>query len=356
MENTDNILKMTENNRDISNDSICCNVSEHYNNATDNIHTDPMIDGYKLFFGNPFLVTFLVIDVLALLANILSIAATIHVPHSLNLHLKLVVSLAVSDICVSVSFFTLMLIYIIPGWNACVLYLSNILTQCAVSTTLMNLLAMAIDHYIAVVKPLHYAQIISSFRQKSVLFLLWIVGVLIGIRAVIVALITHRLVNETHALCDEIFHIHNIAISNAVASVPYVLVLLELCVLIYLYLCIFAAIRKFQDRCQTRQHDNTHNSKAIITTMIIVGTFFICWIPLSVYRLTRIVLYYIDIERLLELSKSAHLRYIDRILLMLWHFNSLCDPIIYALRLQDVRQGYRGLFRKLCNHQQSRNS
>ena len=356
MKDTDNTLKMTEHYGDISNDSICCNVSEYYDNATDSNHTDSTIDGDKEFFGNPVKVAFFLIAILALLANIMSIAATLHIPHSLNLHLKLVISLAVSDICASASLITIMLFDIIPGRSICISHLASTLYNCAVSTSLMNILAMAIDHYIAIVKPLHYAQIISSFRQKSVLLLLWIVGVLIGIRAVIVALITHRLANETHALCDEIFRIHDVAIHNAVASVLYLLALLELCVLIYLYLRIYVAIRKFQDRCHTRQHDNTHNSKAIITSLFIVGTFFICWIPLSAYRLTNIVLYYIDIERLLEFRESSRLEYLQWVLLMLWHFNSLCDPFIYALRLQSIQQGYRRLFGKLCNYQQSRNS
>ena len=92
------------------------------------------------------------------------------------------------------------------------------------------------------------------------------------------------------------------------------------------------------------------NKKGLITTMCIVGTFMVCWLPFCIFAV--IVLVDIGLHNKLELHErsSKIYNYLYALLLM----NCLCDPVIYALRMREVKLGYRRLlgrcFKKYKHH------
>ena len=61
--------------------------------------------------------------------------------------------------------------------------------------------------------------------------------------------------------------------------IPYFLVMPELIVLIILYTRIYVAYKKFVTRQRAFRPDEQHTNKAIVTTLLVVGTFMIGWVP-----------------------------------------------------------------------------
>ena len=86
------------------------------------------------------------------------------------------------------------------------------------------------------------------------------------------------------------------------------------------------------------------NKKGLVTTLCIVGTFMVCWLPFCLFTgitVVKMALYPESSEEYYRLSVK-----VDKYLYALLILNSLCDPAIYALRMRDVQIGYRRLIRK----------
>ena len=293
----------------------------------------------------PLNIVLIALSLVGLVANSLSIIATLHIPHGQTTHSKLIINLAVSDICIILSVFLNVIEKVTSPLHLstnCVEVANQAFLDFALLAILMNLLAMGIDHYIAIIKPMHYHQIISNFRGNMIIVFIWIISVFGGFLDIIVGGF-----KETHSdKTDEDFCSKVYRDDFQAMLIIFGLVLLELLVLGYIYLCIFCEVRQLLKRGATLHQDDMHNKKAIITTLLIIGTFMVCLVPNSLFQLITYVLIHTDREALI---RSLHtILFIHNALWVLMLSNSICDPIIYALRLQDVQRGYKIMVAKLC--------
>ena len=282
------------------------------------------------------------------ITNLLSILATLNIPQDQTPHTKFIISLAVSDVCValqvSISGFVTRFSHEIILSN-CFWLIETVFINFALFATLLNLLVMATDHYVAILKPLHYEDIMSSFRANLIIFCVWIISTISGLLDIIVAVFTKPL-HHSHGLPEEPNVCYDVTEDSFHAqTAPAFLVLIEMILLVFLYVRVFLEYKNCSRRRQFFQQSNTHNKKAIVTTGLIIGTFLICWVPVSVYW---IVEYYIkDIQNRIRIILGPF----SYILMVT---NTICDAVIYASRIPVVRTGYRNMFRKLCRR--NRNS
>ena len=117
-----------------------------------------------------------------------------------------------------------------------------------------------------------------------------------------------------------------------------------LIVMVASYAQIYASVRK-----QPNPAMDSHRT-VLYTSLFIVGSFIICWMPLCIYNIIVIIWVHVDVDSVLD----AHnfFRNIDRHLFNLLMINSLVDPIIYSTRLKEVQLGFKQLFQRcsyLCN-------
>ena len=301
-----------------------------------------------IILSDPLNILLLVLCFLGLSINIVSIAATLHIPHGQTAHSKLIINLAISDSCIILSIFLQILEKILSPLHSheyCIETANQGFLNFALLASLINLLAMAIDQYVAILNPMHYHEIMSRFRGNLMLFLIWIISFVGGLIDFIVGAAIGGENGEDFCL-----RIYTDKFESQIVLLG--LIIPELFVLIFLYSCIFLEVKKLLGRGHALHQDDLHNKKAIITTLLIIGTFMFCWVPNSVYQITMYVMIQTDPERVTREINTYVL--IHTILWILMVSNSLCDPIIYALRLREVQRGYNRMLIKVCKMKKSR--
>ena len=286
---------------------------------------------------------------LGLLMNILNIVAIANAPSALTPHSRFVISLALSDLCIILP--TLgqklmnQLYYFERAFNFKVYLCYNVaiysyFEPCVILVSLLNLLALGVDHFIAIVKPLHYTRIVSNSRTKTTIALIWAVSFITVVLETVPEIINYCTTEDKGiTFCK---HMND----EYVSRIPYLLVIPVFMTLIILYTRIFIAYRRFVTRRQLFRPDDQHNNKAIVTTLLIIGTFMFGWVPYCLIEILQMFFF----GKTIHFSGEA-LEYVWFISIMCKAFimlNSLCDALIYALRLAVVKEGYKAIFRKCC--------
>ncbi|XP_060601446.1 histamine H2 receptor-like [Ruditapes philippinarum] len=289
-------------------------------------------------FTNPIEVTSFIICVLGLIANCLSIIATIHIPHGQSTHSKLIISLGVSDSLILIAILLHNLMYIFTSWDACTKLTKRLILDTALLATLINLFVMAIDHNLAIMKPLHYRRFMSKFRGNCLIIFIWVFSLIMGLTEVIVGLVTKGQMKQPFC----------IVVSNDEFDIELIIIgviFFVLLAIVVIYVRIYTLVKQLMNRDRMMHQDEMHSYKAIVTTLLIIGTFTLFWAPDGIFQ----VYMYIKLktDRFYVYMNVKRFTTINDILFLLLQFNSLADPLIYAIRLREVQRGYKVVFYKL---------
>lgn len=317
------------------------NATSWTNLQPQNIH-----ERAEVILSQPETILILVLSFLALLVNTVSICATANIPHGLTTHSKLIISLAFSDILVTFSVFIHVLNKVFNSANlpplldpderltsSCMFALINGLNIMAHLISLLNLLAMAIDHYIAVLQPLYYNTILSRIKGNIMIALLWILAFIGGFCNFLTGLSTYKDRERYMNYCEVIMY-------NNFQGEYLIMITTFICLvsISFIYLRIYCEVKAINSRLTYLQKDNFHNKKSLITTLLIIGTFILCWLPTCIFQIAMVIQIHVNrdmVQKLFVTLLRAN-KYLYALLLL----NSVCDPIIYAVRLKDVQMGY----------------
>lgn len=297
-------------------------------------------------FNQPENIITLILCFLALAVNILSIAATAHIPHGLTHHSKLIISLAVSDILVTLSVFMHILIKVLVApvipptmdkmeerlTSACMFQFVNSINITAHLISLLNLYAMALDHYISVMQPLHYYHIMNNFRGNLMITILWVIAVIGGFSNFFAGF------GKTQKDSFVNFCEYTLYTEYQAEYIVIIMALICLVSILVIYIRIYREVKQINAKCVTLLKDGLHNKKAFRTTLLIIGTFVVCWLPSMTFQLAMIIQVHVNTESVRKLFST--LIRANKYLYALLLVNSLCDPIIYAVRLKEVQHGY----------------
>ncbi|XP_060086201.1 melanocortin receptor 5-like [Ylistrum balloti] len=311
-----------------------------------NLQPQNLHERVEVILCQPETILILLLSFLALLVNILSICATANIPHGLTTHSKLIISLALSDILITLSVFFHLLNKVLnfvkfpplldPNdrlVSSCMFALINGLNTMAHLISLLNLLAMAIDHYTAVFQSLYYNTILSRKKGNIIIAFLWILAFIGGFCNFLTGLGSYKNRARYVNYCEVIMYndFHGEYLVMLVTFICFVCIS-------FMYLRIYCEVRKINNRLTYLQKDNFHNKKSLITTLLIIGTFIICWLPTCIFKIAMIIQIRVNreiVQKLFVTFLRAN-KYLYALLLL----NSVCDPIIYAVRLRDVQMGY----------------
>lgn len=280
----------------------------------------------------------------------------------------LLVSLAVSDLCVAILVMPTALIYeVLEKWTFgtvfCDVWVSFDVLSCTAS--ILNLCAISVDRYWAITKPLEYGIKRTPRRMMLCVALVWLGAACISLPPLLI-------------LGNEHYSEDGIPLCNVCQNFGYQIYAtlgsfyIPLTVMLFVYYQIFRAARRIvmdekraQTRLETALNGGTQEKpiepggatqlipphhkrlrfqlakerKASTTLGIIMSAFTICWLPFFILALVRP---FLDENQQVPKTLSS-------LFLWLGYANSLLNPIIYATLNRDFRKPFQEILYFRCS-------
>ncbi|XP_058813096.1 5-hydroxytryptamine receptor 1-like [Topomyia yanbarensis] len=278
----------------------------------------------------------------------------------------LLVSLAISDLCVALLVMPTALLYeVLEEWKFgtvfCDIWVSFDVLSCTAS--ILNLCAISVDRYWAITKPLEYGVKRTPRRMILVIVLVWLVAACISLPPLLILGNEHMTNGHPScSVCQNFFY--QIYATLGSFYIP-------LAVMLFVYCQIFRAARRIvmeEKRAQTRLETAINGNatpekkltpcgkvlvstphhkrlrfqlakerKASTTLGIIMSAFVICWLPFFILALVRPFL------------GDDHPT-LSSLFLWLGYANSLLNPIIYATLNRDFRKPFQEILYFRCSN------
>ena len=334
-------------------DNVTMSLGGNHSAYTEDLYEYQLGHRLRTILFSPENVIALILGTMGITLNVLSILAISRLCYSqLTSHFRLILNLAISDILIGVSLIMFIIINaFVPLYpvgqgpadkrlvSRCLYMFTRGLNCTGLAITLLNLMGMAIDHYIAIMRPLHYTIMLSRERSICMIATLWVCAILFGFSDFFSAYPKYSHYTDKYNFC-EFVHLTKYNEEYAV----FVLALACLVIMLFIYIRIYMEVRKHHSRqtsAHSTQQDIVKNKKAIITTLLILGTFILCWLPLCIFSIVLIIL--VSINPAVVAQNTQVLIKVDSYLFNLLLLNVIADPIIYAARVKEVQFGYRRL-------------
>ena len=198
---------------------------------------------------------------------------------------------------------------------------------------LLHLILLVMEHYVAIIRPLHYSTWIRGRYIVCRLATVWIIPV-------ILVVISTYLPEKQLVLKISDWTIYTRMETKDIFRLPFILGCFIGIVVVNIYM--YKAVRRQQRLHDFQNHQATHNNKVLVITILNVGSFFVCWFPVVIAEIifqikgpTGYDTYY----------NNKDIKHLAECVVLL---NSVCDPLIYAIRLAEVRKMWQKLFCCLC--------
>ncbi|XP_026229040.1 histamine receptor H2b [Anabas testudineus] len=230
------------------------------------------------------------------------------------------------------------------GGTLCNIYISLDIMLCTCS--ILTLLAISVDRYLAVSAPLSYSRRVTPIRVTLVLIAVWAWSLAVSFVPVHLGWNTadYKVQHLDWAIRDEDktgsycqFEWNNNYVLIYVIGLFY----LPLLLMCGMYLCIFRVAREqvLRIRAATPSFARTTSAlarehKATVTLAAVLGTFIICWFP-----------YFTFFTYMGMKEKTTPPNTLYSVVLWLGYFNSTLNPILYPAFNRDFRRAYGGLLR-----------
>lgn len=278
----------------------------------------------------------------------------------------LLVSLAVSDLCVAILVMPTALIYeVLEKWTFgeifCDVWVSFDVLSCTAS--ILNLCAISVDRYWAITKPLEYGVKRTPRRMMLCVALVWLCAACISLPPLLILGNEH--VDENNLPMCAVCQNFGYQIYATLGSFY-----IPLTVMLFVYYQIFRAARRIvmdEKRAQTRLETAINGTqekpiepggqlmpsphqkklrfqlakerKASTTLGIIMSAFTICWLPFFILAVVRP---FVSEDHYIPKTLSS-------VFLWLGYANSLLNPIIYATLNRDFRKPFQEILYFRCS-------
>ncbi|CRK90717.1 CLUMA_CG004410, isoform A, partial [Clunio marinus] len=238
-----------------------------------------------------------------------------------------VLSLAISDILVGLTLPYHLTFYLGSELGSskhwCLLRFFFVIMACCVS--IWNLIAIALDRYIAICYPLHY----SRYMTRKIALCLMAFGWIVGLTIAAIPLIWNKWEHAQECEFDQIFYPWYM-----VGVITPVFSLVWLCML-FVYCRIWReASKQVKQLRTTGQQEGTSDWKSVQMVLLILGCFTICWLPYFIVACSQIY-------RIIESSSAV--AYMAAFTLAM--SNSAMNPLIYAWKNSNFRQAFCNLLK-----------
>ena len=290
------------------------NETLDYDNDTMTQENDIWLRAVAMFSKSSTVVA-VILGIMALFGNITSLLALTQISRRLSSYIYIIISLALSDIVITVTMMLSIVHKIIhpayyPGFgpenarltSRCMFVCIKAVNTMALTSTLLNALAMALDHYVAILRPMHHQIILTKRRIALMITGLWMLSALIGFSDYFSGLYNYSDYSNKYNYCEYIY------LTKYQEEYPvFGIAIICLLVMIYVYTKIYITVRRHQ-RSEFRQMHK--NKKAMITTVLLLGSFVLCWLPICLFQITMSILTQTNFNYVE--TRAANLRKLDQ--------------------------------------------
>ena len=276
--------------------------------------------------------------------NILSIGAILNIRGYRTVHHILLLNVAVCDMVGSLllwMYYNSPLIFPrfeITTLGHCmfitlVLVAPYILSLC---NSMFSLLILAANQYLAICNPFWSTTKVTKGKIRICIICAWVLSTILSISPAFLMLAMTRTQHCTHYATD--MAVHSLEIC-AYSLAGLIFIIVALYVRVYSKILIYR-----QEHSQIRRNrngiDSEGNFKAFITTAILTGTLVLFWLP---YMVFHFISAHIEYESVPDIVLYAKFYVIDFLPVL----NFLTDPIVYGIRMKEIRGGYQHMFARL---------
>ena len=274
-------------------------------------------------------------SLLGMLLNTTTIMALVHLPWCSRPNLRLLLSFCAANLIFAGNFLVYMVaVYSNPkGSGYAVTCLSfEVLRSVIYLYLYFNLASIILDLYLAVTNPLGYASIVTSERTNKLLIIIAVISVI----TVLLALtfnyltITDKTIVYIHESSCSVYNTYlYIRSLNWIFKVS---VFVSIPVFIVLLIIIFLAVKATNSAANAQPS----NTRSVVTVMLVVTVFLVCYGP------------YQFISFYMQHSPDSYHRFstVAKIFERMFYLNGFFTPLIYSLRMRDVKKGYTLMFKK----------
>lgn len=298
---------------------------------------------YKIFVP-----PMLLVCLISIITNIRVLLSVHWIRRPLTPTLHISLSLAAADACTSamlgIGLFLNSYLPIVWGIEgSCIVqYITEILRLSGVIITVVHLLTLSINHYLGILKPLRYISMMTTRKVTIIVVLLWIIPFLVMLSYFLTVPDQNYWMDcESDSFINEVTFRYRFTL----------LFFIPLILMIFCYTHILIIIKKQQRRwaklsragsTRTKGVRNAYqqknsmegNIKAIYTTLLILGSCVIGWLPacLSFLLICQLGCLYEPDD--ININATFFMSVIINVLIIL---KTLVNPIIYSSRMIEIQ-------------------
>ncbi|KAF8763763.1 Beta-4C adrenergic receptor like protein [Argiope bruennichi] len=286
----------------------------------------------------------LIVCVLSLVFNLIILLSVRWVRKSLSPTLLLSLSLAVADayasLVIGVGLVVNSLLPIVYGvdmgpFSNCYVLVLEAFRLGGMVVAVFHLLALAINHYIGILRPLHYAATVTRGTVAWAITCMWIFPV-------VFFLAYFSLVPEDgfrSPYCSTYDFLLRIPFRLTVSTLFFVpLILMSI-----MYIHMFITVKRHQlGVLQHQTGRQLHKSvKAVITTLLILGTYVVGWMPAVLFFVLTCLDCPIPVTQIQLWVRVYVAIFINSMIVV----KSFLDPIIYVARMPEIKGALGAMYR-----------
>lgn len=228
----------------------------------------------------------------------------------------------------------------------------------AAHTSILLLLAVASERYIAIIHSLHYHQYVTERRAVVLIIAIWIYTMTFSFFFPLFWFNDWKEVQKKTGMTTNTCEFLTVVKQEYILYYLFPCFMLVVVIMMMIYCRIVVVAKKQADKIQDyfsnhlapgrsdRSANLKKNMKMFKTSAIIIGLFLLCWVPFFTVVIIQITTQNTEVDGILQLTRTY--------LTLLVILNSAMNPVIYAFRSSEYKHAFKTILCSWRKHGENR--